>query len=76
MPLFRKQTTEGRLALARRLVQAREDVGYLQKDAAKELGIPPSVLCNVESGNRKIDVSELKALADLYQKPIDCFFEP
>lgn len=76
MPLFRKQTTEERLALARRLVQAREQAGYLQKDAAKELGIPPSVLCNVESGNRKIDASELKSLADLYGKPIEWFFRP
>ena len=75
LPLFRKQTTQERLALAKKLVQAREEAGYLQKNAAKELGIPPSVLCNVESGNRKIDASELKALADLYRKPIEWFFQ-
>lgn len=75
MPHFRKQTSSERKALSERLVLARKDARILQKDAAAALKIPPSVLCNVESGNRKIDIAELYALARLYKKPMEWFFE-
>lgn len=73
MPRFRKATDAERQALSAKLVLAREEAGLLQRDAARELGISPSVLCAVEQGQRRIDMAELIALAKLYGKDIGWF---
>lgn len=74
MPRFRKMTAAERAALSAKLVQARKEAGLLQRDAARALGLPPSVLCALEQGQRRIDLAELAALASLYRKDPAWFF--
>jgi transcriptional regulator with XRE-family HTH domain len=58
-------------ALGARLKEAREYRGFLQDDVAKSLGLPRSAISLIESGNRRVDVLELRKLATLY----DCTLE-
>ena len=58
---------EGVLA---RLIAARIECGLTQRDVSLRLGMAHSFMNNCESGDRAIDVVELWALANLYEKPI------
>lgn len=58
-----------------KLRQAREGVGLTQKQVAKMLGKPQSFVSKSESGERRLDVTELKKFADLYGKIINYFTE-
>ncbi len=60
--------------LGQRLREAREAAGLSQIEAAARLGKPQSFISKCESGERRIDVIELKVLADLYGKNL-CFFD-
>ncbi|MBV9747326.1 MAG: helix-turn-helix domain-containing protein [Acetobacteraceae bacterium] len=62
-------TEEDRIRLGERLREAREYVGLTQDEVAKHLGIPRSALSNIEAGQRKVEVLELRTLAKLYQRP-------
>lgn len=75
MTHFRKMTSAEREALSAKLKQAREEAGLLQRDAAKALGIPPSILCVIEQGQRRLDLAELAAIAKLYGKDPAWFFD-
>ncbi|MEO9633179.1 MAG: helix-turn-helix transcriptional regulator [Sulfitobacter sp.] len=55
--------TSGFLALVNALVKARHAAGITQRDLAKKLGCLPATIANIESGQRRIDVIELIALA-------------
>lgn len=57
------------------LKDARKDAGYTQDIVAERIGKPQSYVSKVENGERRIDVIELKELADLYQKPLEYFVE-
>lgn len=57
-----------------KLKTARIEAGYKQEHVAKHLNLPISAISVMESGSRKIDVFELKKLADFYNKPIEWFF--
>ncbi len=52
---------------------ARLDAGLTQAEAAAELGKPQSFVSKCESGERRVDVIELEAIANVYQKPIQYF---
>ncbi len=52
--------------IARRLREAREAAGLTQQAAAARLGVPQSFISKCESGERRLDVLELDALARLY----------
>jgi len=52
--------------LLERLRAARKDAGLKQVEVANELGVAQSIVSKCESGERRIDAIELKALADLY----------
>lgn len=65
---FRKQTDEERRDLSAKLRAARDEAGLYQYEAARLLGISQSVLSEIESGERRLDVAELRALAKLYNK--------
>jgi len=78
----RKQTSGTRLspkhgpayaALTTRLRQAREAAGLSQTEAARRLGKPQSFISKCESGQRRLDVLELKTLAELYGKELSFF---
>jgi transcriptional regulator with XRE-family HTH domain len=62
-----------RADLALRLKEAREYLGLSQQEVAKALEIPRSAISLMESGQRRVDSVELRALARLYQRPMAFF---
>jgi transcriptional regulator with XRE-family HTH domain len=56
-----------------RLQSARRDAGLTQVAVAEAFGKPQSFVSKCESGERRIDVVELGAFADLYDKPLAYF---
>jgi transcriptional regulator with XRE-family HTH domain len=63
------QAKGDRNKLGERLKSAREYLGLSQEEVSKALGIPRSALSAIESGQRGVDVLELKALAKIYKLP-------
>ena len=61
--------------LTEKLKKARKEVSLDQKQAAKKLGTTQSYISKLESGQRKIDVIQLKELAKIYKKEISYFLE-
>ncbi len=59
----------------KRLRAGRERAGLLQVEVARRLGKPQSYVSKCESGERRVDVIELAALASLYELPLT-FFVP
>lgn len=55
------------------LRKARIEAGLSQKQAAEILGKTQSYVSKIESGQRKIDVIQLKKFALAYKKPMDYF---
>jgi transcriptional regulator with XRE-family HTH domain len=56
-----------------RLRKARQEAGLTQVQVAKKIGRPQSHISNVESGQQRVDVVELKRFAKLYGKDISYF---
>lgn len=75
MSKLRQSTYKQRKALADRLKQAREEKGLLQQEVAKMMEVSPSLICNIERGERRLDVIELACLAQLYEKPVSWFLD-
>jgi transcriptional regulator with XRE-family HTH domain len=46
----------------RKMVAIREAAGLSQRDLAKRLGRPPSVVAHIEIGQRRVDTAELYAI--------------
>ncbi len=67
--------TEEHKYLIERLKQARTEKGIDQIQAAVLLGKTQSYVSKVESGQRRIDVIQLKEFARIYEKPIDYFLK-
>lgn len=59
--------------LVERLKRAREEAGLDQTTVAKLLGRTQSYISKVESGQRQIDIVELKQFARIYKKNLDFF---
>ncbi len=70
---FRKQTRGERTALAAKLREAREATGLSQRDVAAALGATQSMVSDLESGRRRLDMAELKAIAALYDREMAWF---
>lgn len=62
-----------RTKLSARLREAREYLGFSQDQVAQHLGISRSALSNIETGQRKVEVTELTRLAVLYKQPLTHF---
>jgi predicted transcriptional regulator len=62
-------------SLVERLRRARKEAGLDQEDVAKLLGVTQSYISKMESGQRRIDIVQLKALARIYKKRIDYFIK-
>jgi len=52
----------------RRLRQARKDAGLTQRDVAGRLGRSQSFVAKAETGERRLDVVELRVFARIYRK--------
>jgi len=55
------------------LKNARLEVGLTQGEVAKKLGKPQSYISKCESGERRLDVTELNKFARLYKKSLTFF---
>jgi len=56
--------------LVRRLQKARKEFGMSQKHVAGLLGKTQSYVSKIESGQSRIDVVQLKELAEIYKKDL------
>ena len=61
--------------LVKNLKQARIDVGLDQKQAAKLLSKTQSYVSKIESGQRRVDVVQLKNFAKIYKKSLNFFIK-
>ncbi|MCP5059195.1 MAG: helix-turn-helix transcriptional regulator [bacterium] len=59
----------------KRLKRAREDAGLTQIEVAQRLRRSQAFVSKSESGDRRVDVIELQAFAQLYGKPVQHFFD-
>jgi len=62
-------------SLVERLRKARKEKGLDQSDVAKLLGVSQSFVSKMESGQRRIDIVQLKTFARIYGKNIDYFIK-
>lgn len=67
--LYAKENT----AFVERLRTARIEAGLTQVQVAKKIGRPQSHVSNIESGQQRVDVIELKRFAKLYGKDVGYF---
>ncbi|MCI0566415.1 helix-turn-helix domain-containing protein [bacterium] len=58
-----------------RLKKARIEVRLSQQAVADKLGKPQSYISKIESGERRLDVAEMKKFAVIYKKPADHFLK-
>ena len=56
-----------------RLKTARVEAGLAQQEVADKLGKPQSYISKIESGERRLDVAEMKKFAQIYKKPSSYF---
>ncbi len=61
--------------LAEQLKKARVEAELDQSKAAEILGKTQSYISKIESGQRRIDVVQLKEFATVYKKPLEYFIK-
>jgi transcriptional regulator with XRE-family HTH domain len=61
--------------LVERLKKARKEAGLDQMDVAKLFGVTQSYISKIESGQRRVDIVQLKRFARVYRKEIDYFIK-
>lgn len=61
--------------LTEQLKRARIEVGLDQEKVAELLGKTQSFISKIESGQRRIDVVQLKEFAKIYKKPLNYFIK-
>ena len=57
------------------LKKARVGLGLTQQEVAKKLAKPQSYVSKIESGERRLDVAEIKKFADIYKKNVSFFIK-
>ncbi|MFH1479254.1 MAG: helix-turn-helix transcriptional regulator [Candidatus Omnitrophota bacterium] len=60
--------TKAHRELVKRLIEARNKAGLKQGEVAKKLGRTQSYLSKLESGQRRLDIVQIKELASIYKK--------
>ena len=58
-----------------RLKIARIEAGPAQQEVADKLGKPQSYISKIESGERRLDVAEIKMFATVYKKDTSFFIK-
>lgn len=58
-----------------RLRKARKDAKLTQVEVARRLRKPQSFVSKMESGERRLDAVELKAVARIYGRPVSFFVD-
>lgn len=66
-------TDPKRMVLAQRLREAREYVGLSQDEVADALNLSRPAVSNIESGQRKVEATELETMSKVYGRTIDYF---
>ena len=61
--------------IVQQLKKARIEAGLDQKEVAKLLGRSQSYVSKIESGQRRIDIIQLKEFARIYKKDLDYFIK-
>ena len=59
--------------MLQRLIEARNALGETQSQIAEKLSKPQSYVSKCESGERRVDVTELQRFAKVYNKPLEYF---
>ena len=59
--------------MVKQLIKARKKAGLKQKEVAGKLKRTQSYVSKMEAGQRRIDVVQLKELAEIYKKRLDFF---
>jgi len=59
-----------RQALGERLRQARDYIGLSQEEVGRLLKLPRTAITGMESGQRRVEATELKRLSAIYRQPI------
>lgn len=67
--------TKSHRHLVSQLVKARRQARLKQEEVAKKLGRTQSYISKLESGQRRIDIVQLKEFAETYKKKLDFFIE-
>ena len=58
-----------------RLKKARVEADLSQQAVADKLGKPQSYISKIESGERRLDVAEMKKFTKIYKKAVDYFIK-
>jgi len=61
--------------LVKQLKKARKEMGLSQEQVANLLHRTQSYVSKIESGQRKIDIIQLKKFAKIYKKSLDFFIK-
>jgi len=67
--------TKSHRCLVRQLTKARRQARLKQDEVAKKLGRTQSYISKLESGQRRIDIVQLKEFAAIYRKKLDFFIK-
>lgn len=65
---------ENKITISRKIKAARILANLSQEDLAQKLNLDRQVVSRMESGQRKIDVSEIKTIADITGQPPSFFY--
>lgn len=67
--------TKSHRYLVSRLIKARGQARLKQDEVAKKLGRTQSYISKLESGQRRIDIVQLKEFAEIYNKKLGFFIK-
>lgn len=65
--------TEKTVGIGERIALGRESADLTQAQLAEAIGVGRTVLAKIENGSRRVSASELFAIADVLDRPIDWF---